>query len=72
MLLKKALKIFLPPEKKKRMIFILQFFRKHFSDEMKNIQRQALAGMLWSKQYYHFDVERWLSTSDGITASQSR
>jgi hypothetical protein len=23
--------------------------------------------MLWSKQYYHFDVERWLSTSDGIT-----
>lgn len=32
-----------------------------------NIQRQALAGMLWSKQYYHFDVERWLTTSDGIT-----
>jgi len=31
------------------------------------IQRQALAGMLWSKQYYHFDVERWLSTGDGIT-----
>ena len=24
------------------------------------IQRQALAGMLWSKQYYHFDVRRWL------------
>lgn len=33
-----------------------------------NIQRQALAGMLWSKQYYHFDVERWLTASDGITA----
>jgi hypothetical protein len=31
------------------------------------IQRQALAGLLWSKQYYHFDVERWLSSSDGIT-----
>lgn len=31
------------------------------------IQRQALAGMLWSKQYYYFDVERWLTTSDGIT-----
>jgi len=37
------------------------------SPEMMNIQRQALAGLLWSKQYYHFDVERWLSTSDGIT-----
>ena len=24
------------------------------------IQRQALAGMLWSKQIYMFDVERWL------------
>lgn len=24
------------------------------------IQRQALAGMLWTKQYYHFDVETWL------------
>ena len=22
--------------------------------------RQALAGMLWSKQYYHYDVDRWL------------
>ncbi len=32
-----------------------------------NIQRQAIAGLLWSKQYYHFDVERWLTTGDGIT-----
>jgi hypothetical protein len=24
------------------------------------IQRQALAGMLWSKQYYGYDVRRWL------------
>jgi hypothetical protein len=24
------------------------------------VQRQALAGMLWSKQYYAFDVTRWL------------
>ncbi|HEV3251247.1 MAG TPA: glucosidase [Puia sp.] len=35
--------------------------------ELLQTQRQALAGLLWSKQYYHFDVERWLSTSDGIT-----
>lgn len=25
------------------------------------VLRQALAGMLWSKQYYHFDVETWLA-----------
>jgi len=24
------------------------------------VQRQALAGMLWSKQYYQFDVQRWM------------
>ncbi|SPB12825.1 hypothetical protein NOV72_00130 [Caballeronia novacaledonica] len=24
------------------------------------VQRQALAGILWSKQYYQFDVTRWL------------
>ena len=22
--------------------------------------RQALAGMLWSKQFYFFDLDRWL------------
>ncbi|HEY7058073.1 MAG TPA: hypothetical protein VH458_16165 [Vicinamibacterales bacterium] len=25
-----------------------------------NVMRQALAGMLWSKQYYNYDVDRWL------------
>ncbi len=37
------------------------------SPDMAAIQRQAIAGVLWSKQYYHYDVEKWLSTSDGIT-----
>ena len=35
--------------------------------DQKNIQRQAFAGLLWNKQYYHYDLERWLNTSDGIT-----
>ena len=39
----------------------------HSNADLRNVQRKALAGILWSKQYYHFDVERWLSTSDGIT-----
>ncbi len=26
------------------------------------IQRQALAGMIWSQQFYHFDVEQWINT----------
>jgi hypothetical protein len=28
--------------------------------EERMIMRQALAGMLWCKQFYHYDVERWL------------
>src|SRR5262249_51222597 len=28
--------------------------------DAKNIMRQALAGMLWSKQYYYYDVDMWL------------
>jgi hypothetical protein len=28
--------------------------------EVRNVQRQAFAGMLWSKQYYYYDVRRWL------------
>lgn len=46
---------------------------KTASKELANIQRQAFAGLLWNKQYYHFDVERWLNSSDGITPlSQQR
>ncbi len=31
----------------------------------KLVQRQALAGMLWSKQFYHYDVAEWLSGDPG-------
>ncbi|AGA34964.1 hypothetical protein TVNIR_3328 [Thioalkalivibrio nitratireducens DSM 14787] len=30
------------------------------SEERRAIQRQAYAGMLWSKQYYHYIVKDWL------------
>jgi hypothetical protein len=30
------------------------------NEDERRVHRQALAGMLWSKQYYYFDVERWL------------
>ncbi len=47
--------------------FYNAILQKNISSELKNIQRQAFAGILWSKQYYHYDVEKWLTTSDGIT-----
>jgi hypothetical protein len=30
------------------------------SEDEARVLRQALAGMLWSKQFYHYDVRRWL------------
>jgi hypothetical protein len=29
-------------------------------DDLRLVQRQAFAGLLWSKQWYHYDVRRWL------------
>jgi hypothetical protein len=31
------------------------------SSEEAHVLRQAMAGLLWSKQFYHFNVKRWLS-----------
>lgn len=36
-------------------------------DETKKLHRRAINGLLWSKQFYYYDVERWISESDGIT-----
>ena len=33
---------------------------KALSDDAQAIQRQAFAGLLWSKQFYHYDVSAWL------------
>src|SRR5262249_41737880 len=30
------------------------------SPDARNVMRQALAGLLWSKQFYHYEVNRWL------------
>ncbi len=30
------------------------------NDVYRNVQRQALAGLLWSKQYYNYNIEDWL------------
>src|SRR5499425_2303056 len=33
---------------------------KRVSEDEARVMRQALAGMLWSKQYFGFDVDKWL------------
>jgi len=36
--------------------------------ELFNIQRQAFAGMLWSKQYFNIDIPRWINGDPGQPA----
>ena len=39
-----------------------------------NVMRQALAGMMWSKQFYHYDVDKWLEErgSDPFKANRKQ
>jgi hypothetical protein len=40
-----------------------EFYRQVSTDETEDertVQRQALASLLWSKQFYYYDVDKWL------------
>lgn len=40
--------------------------QKSIEDEdLKRIQRQAFGGMMWGKQFYYYNVERWLDGDSG-------
>ena len=41
--------------------FYERFERSAGSDDARRVMRQAFAGLLWSKQFYHLDIKRWLS-----------
>ncbi|MDJ0818346.1 MAG: hypothetical protein QNJ58_19210 [Desulfobacterales bacterium] len=43
------------------------------SDDEKRVQRQALAGMLWTKQFFYYNIEQWLKGDPGMPpAPESR
>ncbi|MEU4569628.1 glucosidase [Micromonospora sp. NPDC023956] len=37
------------------------------SEDEALVARQAIAGLMWGKQFYHFDVRRWLDGDPGST-----
>lgn len=41
--------------------FYQRFCPPTASPDLQNIQRQAFAGLLWTKQFYHYVVEDWLN-----------
>jgi mannosylglycerate hydrolase MGH1-like protein len=38
---------------------------QHLSPDAQSVMRQAFAGLLWSKQFYHYVVEHWLRGDPG-------
>jgi hypothetical protein len=51
--------------------FFLEVMPQAFDEDQRLVFRQAIAGMLWGKQYYDFDIEEWLAErgSDPLTPS---
>ncbi|MBE9179826.1 glucosidase [Oculatella sp. LEGE 06141] len=50
-----------------------EFYRRFApddSDDARNVQRQAFAGLLWTKQYYHYVVEDWLAGDENQPTPQ--
>jgi hypothetical protein len=41
--------------------FYTQLQPASLNADTRNVQRQAFAGMLWSKQFYYYDVDQWLN-----------
>ena len=37
-------------------------------EELFQIQKQALSGMMWNKQYYHYDINQWIVGDPGQPA----
>ena len=50
--------------KKEADAFYASFQPKNRSAEEKMIQRQALSGLMWSTQFYFYDVKKWLEGDD--------
>lgn len=40
--------------------FYAAIIPQNLTDDAKNVMRQALSGMLWSKQYYRYVIKNWL------------
>jgi hypothetical protein len=43
-----------------------------YNDDERNVVRQGYAGLLWSKQFYHYIVQDWLNGDPGLPPPESR
>lgn len=50
----------------------LENLTQNSTPEQREIQKQAFAGLLWTKQYYNYEVEQWLNGDPGSHPPQER
>jgi len=52
-----------------------EFYQEIQSDitdeDEKNVQRQAFAGLMWNKQFYHYNVSKWLQGDPKLDAPRN-
>jgi hypothetical protein len=58
--------------KKEADSFYDSIHKKYHNPEVKRVQREALSSLLWSKQSYNFDVQRWLTGDETISPPACR
>lgn len=46
--------------------FYEQQYKNIPNKDLRNIQRQAYAGMLWGKQYYYYNIKQWTKGDPGL------
>ena len=46
--------------------FYSDIIPKNLNDDAKNVMRQSLAGMVWSKQFYHYAVKDWFEGDEAF------
>ena len=47
-------------------IFYNDLHKKKFTEDEMLVFRQALAGLLWNKQFYSYDIQKWLDGDEGM------
>ena len=52
--------------------FYSSIIPKSLNEDQTNVMRQALAGMMWGKQFYHYDVDKWLEERGSDPFKESR
>ncbi|MEC7583684.1 MAG: glucosidase [Planctomycetota bacterium] len=53
-------------------VFYRDLMPAGLSAEAQRVQRQAFAGLLWSKQFYYFDVRTWIMGDSTVPSSEAR